>query len=171
MVIALWNFLCGRISRVLYLFQNNNSCGMTLIEIIIVAAIIGTITGVALPTYTSHMNKVNNQQAVADMLNIELCIEKFYAENGRYPDNLAEIGKDGLEDPWEQTYQYLNMANDPKQNECRKIRNIHPINTDYDLYSVGKDGKSTKSINSEVSWDDVIRAYDGSYMGVAKDII
>ncbi|HOO37841.1 MAG TPA: type II secretion system protein GspG [Deltaproteobacteria bacterium] len=147
------------------------SSGLTLIELMLVVAIVGGLTGLAIPAYSKHRDKVLAQQAAADILNIELSLDKYYAENGRYPDSLADIGKAGLQDPWGNSYRFLNMANDPHQNLCRKIRNIHPINSDYDLYSIGKDAMTTKSINADVSWDDIIRAYDGSFVGRAQDII
>ena len=137
-------------------FQWNRATGLTLIELMLVVAIIGGLTGLTIPAYTGHRDKVLVQQAVADILNIELGLDKYYAENGHYPDTLADISKAGAQDPWGNNYQYLNLANDPKQNKCRKLRNIHPINTD---------------INSGVSWDDIIRAYDGTYVGKAQNII
>lgn len=151
--------------------MENGSIGLTLIELMLVLGIIGAMTGIVIPTYTHHRDNVLAQQAVADILNIELSMDKYYAENGRYPDTLADIGKSGLKDPWGNDYQYLNMENDPKLNNCRTIRNIHPINSDYDLYSSGRDGQSTKPINAAPSWDDIIRAYDGSFIGRAQEII
>jgi hypothetical protein len=54
---------------------------------------------------------------------------------------------------------------------ARKAREYRMINTDYDLYSPGKDGKTNPVINKERCWDDVVRAYNGSYAGVAKHIL
>jgi general secretion pathway protein G len=45
---------------------------------------------------------------------------------------------------------------------------LHPINSDYDLYSIGKDGESVAPLTAKKSWDDVIRAADGAYIGLAK---
>ncbi|MBN2298607.1 MAG: type II secretion system protein GspG [Deltaproteobacteria bacterium] len=155
----------------LLLFMIKGHKGLTLIELLLVVGIIGTLSGITIPAYTRHRDNVHAQQAVADILNVELTLDKFYAENGRYPDSLADIGKAGLGDPWGNPYQYLNLANDPHLNQCRKIRNIHPVNTCYDLYSSGKDGMSQKPLNAEPSWDDIIRAYDGSFIGLAREII
>ena len=44
-----------------------------------------------------------------------------------------------------------------------------PINTDFDLYSMGPDGKSVAPLTAAFSQDDVVRANDGSFIGVAKD--
>jgi general secretion pathway protein G len=50
----------------------------------------------------------------------------------------------------------------------RKDRFLVPINSDYDLYSMGPDGESKRNLNTPVSRDDVIRARDGAYIGVAE---
>ncbi len=51
----------------------------------------------------------------------------------------------------------------------RKNQNMVPINSDYDLYSKGKDGRSQKPIVSNVSQDDIIRARNGRFVGLASD--
>ena len=43
-----------------------------------------------------------------------------------------------------------------------------PLNTDYDLYSMGKDGMSAPALTDDVSKDDIIRADDGVYTGLAS---
>lgn len=50
----------------------------------------------------------------------------------------------------------------------RKDRFLHPINSDYDLYSRGKDGESVEPLTAQKSHDDVIRANDGAFIGLAK---
>jgi general secretion pathway protein G len=49
----------------------------------------------------------------------------------------------------------------------RKDRNLNPINTQYDLYSVGADGQTRLPLQAPVSQDDVILASDGNYVGLA----
>ncbi len=51
----------------------------------------------------------------------------------------------------------------------RKDRLLFPLNTDYDLFSVGPNGKSLASLGDNFSLDDVIRANDGNYFGPAKN--
>ena len=53
--------------------------------------------------------------------------------------------------------------------QMRKDRNLVPINSDYDLYSMGKDGKSSPSIIAKPSLDDIIRASNGSFVGLAAN--
>jgi general secretion pathway protein G len=51
----------------------------------------------------------------------------------------------------------------------RKDRFLHPINSDYDLYSMGKDGESVEPLTAQKSHDDVIRANDGRFVGLAVE--
>jgi general secretion pathway protein G len=44
-----------------------------------------------------------------------------------------------------------------------------PINSDYDLYSEGKDGNSAPPLGAAQSLDDVVRANDGGYVGLAAN--
>lgn len=54
-------------------------------------------------------------------------------------------------------------------NVKRKDRFLFPLNTDYDLFSFGSNGKTAPSLGDPVSLDDVIRANDGGYFGLADD--
>ncbi len=55
------------------------------------------------------------------------------------------------------------------QGGARKDRHLHPISSDFDIYSMGKDGDSVKPLTAKKSHDDVIRASDGGYYGLAKN--
>ncbi len=50
----------------------------------------------------------------------------------------------------------------------RKDKFLVPINTDFDLYSMGEDGKSVPPLTAKASRDDIIRANDGGYIGPAS---
>ena len=49
----------------------------------------------------------------------------------------------------------------------RKDRFLVPINSDFDLYSMGKDRISQIPLTAKASRDDIIRANDGAYIGLA----
>jgi len=51
---------------------------------------------------------------------------------------------------------------------ARKDRFLVPLNSDYDLYSEGKDGESMAPLSAPQSQDDVVRANDGAYIGLAS---
>jgi len=44
-----------------------------------------------------------------------------------------------------------------------------PLNTDFDLYSVGPDGESAGPLSAKNSKDDVIRALNGGFVGLASN--
>lgn len=52
---------------------------------------------------------------------------------------------------------------------ARKDRFLVPINSDFDLYSMGKDGESVGPLTAKKSHDDVIRANDGGFYGLAAN--
>ena len=51
----------------------------------------------------------------------------------------------------------------------RKDHKLNPINSDFDLYSMGKNGVSKTQISNKDSLDDVIRANNGGFVGRASD--
>lgn len=53
--------------------------------------------------------------------------------------------------------------------QMRRDRNMLPLNSDFDLFSFGPDHQSEPAITALLSLDDVIRADDGSFIGIAKD--
>ena len=92
----------------------------------------------------------------------------FEFTNGRLPVDLAEIGRATLKDPWDNPYEYLNFADAGKKAKQRKDHSLHPLNSTYDLYSKGKDGDSKAPLTAQASRDDIIRANDGGYIGLAS---
>jgi general secretion pathway protein G len=124
----------------------------TLIEMLITMAIVATMMSVAFPAYTRFV--AESKVAVA-LLHYSL------------PNSLAEVGIN-RKDPWGNPYQYLNMATAEGNGKKRKDRNLVPINTDYDLFSMGPDGKSVSPLTAKHSRDDIIRASNGAYVGTAE---
>jgi general secretion pathway protein G len=51
----------------------------------------------------------------------------------------------------------------------RKDRFLAPINTDFDLYSMGPDGESRPQLNAKPSRDDIVRAANGGFFGPAEE--
>lgn len=138
--------------------------GFTLIELLIVIAIIATLAGIATPLFSSYIDRVKNQKAMVEIRMLSREISFFHNDNNRYPVNLAEIGLGSLRDPWGNPYQYLPIAGTPK-GKLRKDHSMVPVNQYYDLYSMGKDGKSQAPFTAAASRDDIVLANDGAYIG------
>ncbi|MFO1029778.1 MAG: type II secretion system protein [Planctomycetota bacterium] len=51
----------------------------------------------------------------------------------------------------------------------RRDRYLYPLNTDYDLFSLGPDAATAVSLGDKLGHDDVIRASNGGYFGVASE--
>ena len=93
----------------------------------------------------------------------------YNIDNDKYPQSLAEVGYANRLDPWGSPYQYLNVQTAKGKGQLRKDRFVVPINTDYDLYSMGKDGKSVPPLTAKASRDDIIRANNGAYIDLASE--
>lgn len=144
--------------------------GFTLLELLIAIAIISVLTTVALPSYTAHLERKKIAQAKTCLRQIELVIERYFTVHFDYPTTLAKVplGECKL-DPWGNAYRYLKILGKKGKGGNRKDRSENPLNTDYDLYSMGKDGKTSQSLRPKVSHDDIIRAKSGGYIGLAAD--
>lgn len=145
--------------------------GFSLIELLLVLAVIGILSAIAVPSYSSYREKVKIAACILGIKVIEQAIQGYQVEANDYPASLAEIGMGTMKDPWGNPYQYLKIAGLSKKDKA-KLRKDHfmvPINTDFDLYSMGKDGKSAAPLTAEASRDDVIRASDGQFVGKASD--
>ncbi len=142
--------------------------GFTIIELMIVLAILGLISMVALPAYQDYYKKADINKAASDIAVIGLMISNYNLSNGSLPLTLSTVDMDGLKDPWGNPYEYVNHDTAPP-GARRKDKNLVPINDDYDLYSMGEDGRSAAPLTANHSLDDIVRANNGKYIGVAEE--
>jgi general secretion pathway protein G len=149
--------------------QRWHSAGFTLVELLIMITIVLTISAIAIPNLIAAIEDARIARAISDIHTLADEISLYLTINGQFPDTLAQIGYGGLLDPWGNPYQYLNHATMKGNGHARKDRFLVPLNSDYDLYSMGPDGQSVAPLTAKASQDDIIRASDGSYVGLASD--
>jgi general secretion pathway protein G len=141
--------------------------GLTLIELLLILAVVATLATIALLFYGNVTEQTKIARAVADIAVVASEIDTFEMMNERLPNDLAEIGRATLKDPWGNPYAYLDYAAGPA-GAIRKDLALHPLNSTYDLYSKGKDGLSAPALTASHSRDDIVRANDGAYIGLAS---
>ncbi len=144
--------------------------GFSLIELLIVIAVVGILSGIAIPWYMSYREKVKIENCKLGIKVIETAIKNYGIENNGYPNSLADVKLGDMTDPWGRPYEYLRInGGTTGLGKMRKDKSMVPINTDYDLYSVGPDGKSAVALTAKNSHDDIIRANDGQFIGLASE--
>jgi general secretion pathway protein G len=117
--------------------------GFTLLELLVVVAIIGLLVGYVAPRYFGQVGKSEVTTAKAQMDALDKAIEQYRLDTGHYPPN--EIGLAALTN---------RPANEPKWNGpyLKKAVPLDPWGKayaykfpgergDYDLLSYGKDGQ------------------------------
>lgn len=71
--------------------HTRRSRGFTLIELVVVMAIIGLLLTIALPRYMHSIERGKEQVRQQNVAVMRDAIDKYYGDNGQYPDTLDEL--------------------------------------------------------------------------------
>jgi general secretion pathway protein G len=119
----------------------------------------------AVPAFNGYVERARVARAVSDIGTVSLKLHQWQRSGHSLPQNLAEAGITAV-DPWGRPYVYLRAA-DASRAQLRKDGELVPLNSDFDLYSLGPDGISALALPAAPSRDDVVRAANGAFIGVA----
>lgn len=144
--------------------------GFTVVELLIVVAILATLAAILIANLLPAIQKAKRTRVMSDLRTLEKQILAYELSTGALPDSLDEIGYGGFLDSWGHPYRYLRIrgGKDPR-GKWRKDRFLVPLNSDFDLYSVGPDGDSKPPLTAKASRDDIVRANNGGFIGLASD--
>lgn len=156
--------------------------GLTLLELLIAMVIVAILAVFAQymfggnklncdnpngrPSYTMRA-KIANITGEIGAINIQA--QRFELNHGRYPASLEELGMtgDAATDPWGNPYVFTDLTTLNGVGKARKDHNLHPVNTYFDIYSMGPDGVTATPFTSTLGKDDIVMANDGNYFGPA----
>lgn len=69
--------------------------GFTLIELVVVMAMLGLLLSIALPQFMASLQRGREQALQYNLATMRNAIDKFYGDRGRYPDQLDDLVTQG----------------------------------------------------------------------------
>jgi general secretion pathway protein G len=146
--------------------------GFTLVELLLALTLASLLASIATPRLRAALDAARTARAISEVRLLQQEITER-AMSSSLPATLADIGRAGMLDPWGRPYVYYRFppcaggGSGCSPPGARKDHFLVPLNSDYDLYSVGPDGKSVAPLTANASKDDIVRANDGAFIGVA----
>lgn len=143
---------------------------MTLLELMIATTLAGVLAAIAIPSYQNAILRTKIERARTELMDIRTAVLASRGPDFKLPPTLDGVPTITRVDPWGHPYVYL-YFNAPGVNRggVRKDRNLVPINSEFDLYSKGKDGDTRPPLTVKPSLDDIVVARDGAFVGLARD--
>jgi general secretion pathway protein G len=147
------------------------SGGFGLLELIVVMVIAALMIALAVPAYNEFVSRAKVSRAIGEIAALSVEIDRFSVNNNdRFPTTLAELPMNVPRDPWGNEYQYLNIRSSGSgKDSIRKDGKLNPLNSDFDLFSAGNDGDFAGPLSAMKSRDDIVRANNGAFIGLAED--
>lgn len=142
--------------------------GFTLVELLLVLAIGGILVALGIPMVERYVDKARVVETVMHVGEMSKDIRAYEKKNGALPASLADVGHGGKKDPWGSAYVFYDIRLNGTGG-ARRDRKLSPLNSDFDLYSVGKDLQTASSLGNALSRDDIVRARDGGFVGTATE--
>ncbi|MCR9244751.1 MAG: type II secretion system protein GspG [bacterium] len=128
--------------------RTSRAGGFTLIEVLVVVAILGLLAALIVPNVVAHADKARREKAVIDCVAIADAARAYYVDRGRVPtlEQLTERidGHSYLrvipKDPWGGAYELLTDGRRPPEFEVRSPGNNGSAGDDDDVSSKAAEG-------------------------------
>ena len=88
---ALRSLLLSPQSSVLSTRAKRNSRAFTLVELLVVLAILAFLLSVAVPRYFGSLDRSKETVLKENLFQVRESLDHFYADNGKYPDRLEDL--------------------------------------------------------------------------------
>ena len=143
--------------------------GLTVVELLLSLALAGTIAAILIPSFASHAREVRLRAGMMSLRTISTDISIYKDIHGTLPESLDDLPRVVANDGWGRQFVYVKLEGKPNSTGLsRKDHWLNPVNTDYDLYSLGADGDTHPQLSVGAGRDDVIRGQNGAYYGLAE---
>lgn len=143
--------------------------GQTIIELMVALMIAMVLVAIAVVGYQNYRERVRVNQAITEIAAMSVTVKHYMVDNQSPPSSLADVGLSYRVDPWGRPYYYQDLTSQQGKGKSRRDKKLNPLNSDFDLYSAGKDGLTQTQLQAHNSRDDVVRARDGKFVGLASD--
>lgn len=140
-------------------------------ELVYAIGVVAVVASISISGVNAYENHAREARAIGDIGTISVQLYRWQSNNRKFPETLAEAGLSGFVDPWGNPYRYVNVAT-AKSDAILRDRSSTPLNSDFDLYSMGPDGRTELRLAlGKAALDDVVRTNDGRFIGVAQELL
>jgi general secretion pathway protein G len=137
--------------------------GFTLAETLIATTLLAVGADTVVVGISGQFERARIERAKQEITQMQWAIETYRARYHELPGSLADLGSAVSLDPWGHSYEYVNF--DASGTVGQRTYDGLPINSEYDLFSRGPDGRTDANLRTETARDDIVRARDGSFVG------
>lgn len=126
--------------------------GFTLVELLLVLVILGTLAAIVVPKFTGRTQQARIVTAQTQIANLGTALDAFEVDNGYYPKSLEELVVQPADAPnWRGPYLKTGIPNDPWGRPYVYVCPGRHNTSSYDLYSLGPDGRENTD-DDIVNW-------------------